>query len=145
MNYQYRGKGTKKSSPYTGPKKAAILKSDIKGQYELVTPWDQDFLDELKSTIQPSSRHWNTETKRWIISEIVLEDVVRIMKRHFDEVTTDLAQPETNGNLFEQVFAVIPKEYMPQIYRALAQAVHPDHGGSEEMFKQLNNAYEKVN
>jgi hypothetical protein len=51
--------------------------------------------------------------------------------------------PSPDANLFRMVFNLIPDEYVPGVYRALAQAVHPDHGGTNEQMRDLNLAYEE--
>lgn len=37
-----------------------------------------------------------------------------------------------------------PEEVVRAAYRALAQVYHPDHGGSEEAIRELNEAYEAL-
>jgi len=37
-----------------------------------------------------------------------------------------------------------PAFIVKAVWRALAQKLHPDAGGDEEVFKELNNAYEEV-
>ena len=130
---------------YTGPTKAGIYKSDKENWVRVVAPWNQDFLDELKDTFQPSFRRWEPEAKQWLINDIYLEDIILLCKKYFDDVETDLTSDEpTRENLFAQVFEVIPKSYQKLVYRALTQAIHPDHGGSNGLMAQLNNAYEDI-
>ena len=141
----YRGyRGKKKTTQFNGPTKAAILKSPKEGWLKVISPYSADFVDELKSTIQPSHRHWNPDEKYWLINEIYLEDLVTILKRHYNEVTTDLLGEESQpSNLFSQIFEILPKEYVDKVYFILASAIHPDHGGNEALIKQLNEAYQE--
>ncbi len=135
----------KSTSSFKGTRKAAILKSDTKGWVEVVSSWSADFVDDIKASIAPSYRSWDPVAKRWKINEIVLENLIACLKRHFDEVSTDLVESEPiSANPFEQMFTVIPKDCAVKIYRILAFALHPDHGGNNELMTQLNEAYGKV-
>ncbi len=134
----------KSSSSFKGPKKASILKSDVKGFVDVVSAYSPDYVDDLKMSIDPSYRRWDPLTKRWTVNEIVLDDLIKCLKRHFSEVTTDLVEPEpTIANIWEEIFRVVPKDYQAQVYHALSNAVHPDHGGSVDQMKALNSAYQK--
>ena len=149
MSYSYKGyRGKRKSKPFTGPTKAGIYKSKKENWLKVVAPYKADFVDELKSSIQPSHRSWDPDNKHWLVNEIYLEDLVKMCQRHFDEIETDLVEGATEAtepeNLFTQVFNALPNGgYVDKVYYALAQAIHPDHGGSEELMTQLNKAYQE--
>ena len=128
---------------FAGPTKAALLKSNRENWIDIVAPYNADFVDQIKSEIQPSHRTYNPDTKRWSVNDIFLEEVIVMLKKHFDDVETDLTT-EQPDNLFAQVFSVLPDgDYVDKVYHALAQAIHPDHGGSEQLMKQLNQAYQE--
>ena len=59
---------------FTGPSKAAILKDTVPGWIKVLTPYKADFVDELKSTVQPSHRVWEPVEKVWrVLATIILE------------------------------------------------------------------------
>ena len=129
---------------FIGPSKAAILKDTIPGWIKVLTPYKADFVDELKSTVQPSHRVWEPVEKVWRVHDIYLEELIGMLKRHFDEVTQDLVgAEEVSGNMFEKLFEVITNGTGEKVYRVLSLALHPDHGGNEGM-KQLNAAWQKA-
>jgi len=130
--------------PFTGPTKAAILKSKREHWVDIVAPYNPDFVDQIKSDIQPSHRTYNPDTKRWSVNDIFLEDIIIMLKTYFNEVETDLTtEPTEPENLFTEVFKVINGQYRDKVYHALAQALHPDHGGSDELMTKLNQAYQE--
>lgn len=136
------------SKPYSGPTKAAINRSKMTGWVDVVTPYLPDFVDELKSSIQPSHRQWDPAHKVWHVNELFLNELIPMLKRYFDEVTTDLLDSEeTSDNAFKAIFDILkkmPNGNIDKIYQQLAFALHPDRGGSNEQMRLLNEAYEKV-
>ena len=132
---------------YTGPREAAILKSTKEGWMNVSMPYEPRCIEDLKSYLEPSGRRWNPDTKFWEVKEIYLETLITILKKHFgDNVTQDLTTAEET-NAFKAVFIILkdmPNGNLDRVYSALAQAVHPDHGGSTEQMKLLNDAYQEV-
>lgn len=132
----------KSTAKFSGPTKAGIYKSSREGWLKVVTPYNADFVDELKSNIQPSHRQWDPDNKHWLINDLYLEDLVNMCQRHYDEIETDLKEGDTeHENLFTQVFEILPEDSRKNVYRVLALALHPDKGGSEELMKKLNEAF----
>jgi len=138
----------RKPNSFTGKTKAGIFKSGTVGWLKLVTPYDESFLSDFRSIISPSARQWNPTLKVWLVQEMYLAELVEIVKIHFDEYTTDLLEDEPKQivkpeNIWTFVLDSIPKDSVKSVYRALAFAVHPDKGGTEEQMKLLNSAYQE--
>jgi len=133
---------------HKGPTRAAVNRSVLTGWVDLVTPYNAGFVRDLKESIQTSHRKWNPDMKVWQVNQIYLDKAVLLLKKYFDEVTTDLlTEPEVPANLFKPIFEILrklPNGNMDKIYRTLAMAVHPDHGGSDELMKKLNEAYQNA-
>jgi len=145
---QYTGQ-RKTQSTYTGPTRAAINRSDKKGWVDLHTPYDKNFVQELKDRIQPSHRQWNPGQGVWHVNELFLDVAVELTRKFFNEVTTDLLQeePKAVGNMFVpvlQALAGLPNDGMDKVYKTLAMALHPDVGGSNELMTKLNQAYQEI-
>jgi len=121
--------------------KASLLKSDEKGFVIMLTPYQKEFVEEFKIKVPYPHRKWDPDKKVWLVAETMLEATVELMKKYFDDISTNLLTEETGNNLWESVFTAIPNDYIDVVYRALCQAVHPDHGGTDEQMKQLNMAY----
>ena len=136
MRRRYQSKSTE--SP-----KASIVKSSIPGFVAVISTFNRDFVDELKESIPHPHRQWNPTDKMWNISETYLEELVKILTRYYGEdVSTNLVEQKSD-NLFKQVFDILPNDFVDKVFFALAQALHPDHGGTNGMMTQLNSAYEE--
>ena len=126
--------------------KAQITKAARPGFVAVITPYNPDFVDNLKITIPHPHRIWDGVDKHWLISESYVGELVKLLNIYYTEITTDIGteeQPTTPQNLFKSVFELLPDDYLAKVYMALAQAVHPDHGGTTEMMTQLNQAYQE--
>ena len=139
-----------RSSRPSGPTKATIMKSNISGWWEIVTPWNQDFLDSFKSVVASSYRFWDKDNKVWRVRESVLDDVVNLLKLYFDQVVameTDDSKPEAiSTDIFGELFKTLkdlPNNNMDKVYLALSNAVHPDKGGTNTLMTELNRAYQE--
>lgn len=128
-------------------KTATIFNTPDTSWVELVTPYDEDFIEDLKMFIPTQNRKWVPDTTSWRVRVTEKTFLKKLLNDHgfvVYEEHLDL-QPggsQKGGNLFEQVLAMIPDQYVNKVYYALAQAVHPDHGGTSDQMKQLNMAYE---
>ncbi len=148
--FGYSRSYTPKHQAYTGPSRATIMQSSRKGWYDISTPFNADFVDKLKALIPGNARTWNKESKMWSVIETHLEDAVNLLKLYYAEVITTIGQEkeQDTGNMFARVFEAmkgLPKENVDKTYKALATALHPDHGGSNELMMQLNQAYQEHN
>lgn len=131
---------------FKGPTKAGIYRSDRDGWLKVVTPYHPDFVDALKSSIQPPHRTWDPDAKCWYINEMFLEDITKLCQRYYNEVETNLAEPEAsdnNTNSFVELFDILPEDLVDKVYYSLSLALHPDRGGSNELVSQLNKAYKE--
>lgn len=133
-------------------KRASINKSTMGRDWvDVYTPWvqgtTQKFANDVKKSIEPSHRKWDKEKGCWHIHMMYLEDIVEILKRYFEDVTSNLLDEETAmpDNVFEILFEDLKNnpELLKKTYRNLQNALHPDHAGSAELSSKLNQAYEK--
>lgn len=147
MYYRSSRYQKQQKTEYKGPKEAAILKSNKDGWLNVSTPYSRALVEDIKSYIEPSGRIWNPSTKFWEIKEIYLGTLVSILKKHFgDNIIQNLTEEDKplSSNVFKPVFDVLktmPNGNMDRVYKALAIAIHPDHGGSNDQMKSLNEAY----
>ena len=129
----------------TGPQKARILQSAKPKWYDISTPYNADFVQNIKSLIAPSMRSYDPATKMWSCHAGALAEVVDLLKVYYDEVINCVPvednKPQDLLCVFDELFKMIPGEYQDKVYKALVQAVHPDHGGSNDNMVKLNKAY----
>jgi len=138
-----------KKDNFIGVKRASVNRSDSKGWVSLITPYNTEFLEELKMQIPGSMRRWIPDKKIWEVSDLYLDKAVLIMKQFFDEIITDMfdEEPKAVENVFQPLFEILkdmPNGSMEKVYRALSMALHPDVGGSAEQMIKLNQAYDMV-
>lgn len=128
-------------------RKLAILK-DIGDWLKIYTPYSQNFVQYLKLNIAPQDREpifHEVEGKQrfdcWKIRRTYLDDIVKLMNDFWprEEIVSDL---DEGSDWIDKLFAVVPDSKIDLVYRALAQALHPDVGGDEELMKRLNLVYE---
>ena len=123
---------------------AQISRSERPGYISVVTPYKSEFVEELKWAIPHPHRLWDNEMKCWLVSEAYLPRLMEILDDFYDEIINSIVKEEPIAqNLFKSILDILPDEYVQRVYSALAQAVHPDHGGSVEQMTQLNLAYEE--
>lgn len=141
---RFQGWDTGKNE-FKGINRAAINKSTISGWFDIVTPYNKRFVEELKNAIPGSQRRWKPEEKVWQIHELYLDKTVELLKRFFDEVTTNIFNNDdepTIDNLFVPLFDILPDDTIDKVYTSLARALHPDVGGNAEQMSKLNQAYQ---
>ena len=122
---------------------------DAPGFVRLYCPYRRDFVEALKDNIEPrhrepiyEERNGKQRFSHWRIVDIYVPDLVKLLEDFFpgQEIESDLVEDE--GSWIEEMFRVIPDGKVDLVYRALAQALHPDLGGDEELMKKLNTAYQ---
>jgi hypothetical protein len=145
MSY-YKKQYQRPFTPPTGPTQARILKSKRANWFDISTPYNADFVSNIKTLFATSMRSYNPDTKMWSIHSAALGEIVNLLNIYFDEVINcvDEVKALPTGDIFGELFKMVPKEYADKVYLALSQAVHPDHGGSNEDMTKLNQAYQNV-
>jgi hypothetical protein len=119
---------------------------------DISSPWDQNFLDDLKTSIPFFARSWKPEHKLWSIRKNWVPVAVEVTRRHFRVVEIPAEeQKRQSTHTSSDVYAVLcllpsaPRELVKAAYRVLALAHHPDReGGDIEKMQRLNAAYEKL-
>jgi hypothetical protein len=120
----------------------------------------------IKSFIPAGLRGYTPATRQWFIDE----DATHQMRRWLSYAETMIgARVEWISEVYEDYEAECPPPYTPPprpkpvdpyktlhllpsappevikaVYKVLAMKHHPDHGGSEETMKRLNEAYGKL-
>jgi hypothetical protein len=126
------------------------------GHADIWTPYNSTFVEAFKADLPWFSRRWDKDVKAWTVDEPFVEDALRIVRRHYSDLTVDdrrprWSPPPSSGSrdpdraeLF--VTPDAPTCVVEAAYRALAKAFHPDlvgPSGSERM-QRINAAYSRV-
>jgi len=137
----------------------------------IITPYVEAFKLAIHEAIPWRSRHFDWDTKTWIVRQPFVNDALEIAHQHFDRM--DELRPangQTEGSpssasssssaghglaeclgrvrgMYREESEVhllpdAPLPVVPAAYRAMALLVHPDRGGSHEQMVAVNKAYE---
>jgi len=140
-------RGTKVSRP--GPNdKATLWVKD--GYIFCKSPYNQEFVQELKADIPGGCRVFMPIDKVWRVAAAYHEDLLSVVRKHYGEPT--ILEPETTVTVVEstgkdpfgEMLRVAPPELMKKIYRLIAAEIHPDKGGKPEDMITLNAAWTEV-
>src|SRR5690606_4113698 len=105
------------------------------------TPFDEDYVKDLKTCIPNHSRRWDPEDRLWIIDDRYEATVRRLLGIFFGYKYAPVdADPYRTLHLLPTA----PPEVAKAAYRALAQIHHPDRGGSHEAMQRVNTAWETL-
>ena len=106
-------------------------------------PYDADLVETLKALIPSSARRW--EEKSWWVLEAFRFQLHELLQDYGLEVALRTnRRPSVNaGAPLEALFQAIPANLRNKVYRQLSVALHPESGGTNELVKELNGAYDK--
>jgi len=108
-------------------------------------PYNAALVAELKDTFPVGHRKWDPDSQCWFVSDLYAEELVAMLGRYFTEVVANIKSAEkTSENPFYDALAALPEAHIDRVFRSIAQAVHPDVGGTDALMKQLNDAYASV-
>jgi len=110
----------------------------------VLTPYNVDFVDDLKSSLPGHHRMWDKGAGHWLVNEAYLEDLVNVCRKYFNEVVTDLGEEEVTEGMYGELLRACPPANQDKLYAALAFAFHPDRGGDTEIMKQINLAHQNI-
>lgn len=113
------------------------------GAITLDTPYDAEYVEDLKASIPAISRRYDGASRNWVVKPPYVEVAIGILARHFPEgweerdadvdgarraSSSPSGTPEWAATLFVQPDA--PLEVAEAAYRALAKMSHPDLAGA---------------
>jgi hypothetical protein len=122
-------------------------------------------LDTLKSFVNPCYRYYDPGTRKWVVGEPATESFRRWLsyarttfnaqvqwiggEAYADPEAEWTPPPPPRPKPVDPYTALhllpsAPPEVVKAVYKVLAMKHHPDHGGSEETMKRLNEAYGKL-
>jgi hypothetical protein len=118
----------------------------------LESPFDRDFVDQLKRAIDYGGRKWDPDRKRWIITALYVDVLLQFLQRHGVHVQDDRTPatsmaplppvPEDLREAFDALYLTYnaPLCAAEAVFRSLSKYYHPDHDGDPEQFHKVNDA-----
>lgn len=110
---------------------------------------------EAKDAIKAiPGRRWDKTRKQWVVPAEYATEAERILWIYCDRVDViDNREPTTapppppprrSENAFADALGAVPQRLRRRAFRALAEVLHPDHGGDLKAMQALNAAREVV-
>jgi hypothetical protein len=142
-----------------------IVRAD---EYELITPYNKDFVDNLKHSIPSGCRSYDPDTRAWTVDECGHDEAIHLLRRYYGTVefleSWDAGSPRAGApahhivecvrevrTMFPDyaVLGLLPDATLQLVqacYRALARMHHPDRHGpaSTQKMAAINAAYEHL-
>ena len=112
--------------------KAEIFYDAPTNRIGIRTPYNVEFITELKTFVSPGARTWDGSTKTWYANASYLDAVERLVKKYFPDATVTgpaaFEAPESDGDCYSRMLKILPDHAMKAVYRAIVMACHPDKG-----------------
>ena len=123
----------------------------------LESPFDAGLVAQLKGDIPYGGREWDGARKRWLISLLYVNDLLRILQSVHAEIQDDREgmrpdvmhippMPTDLREAFDALFLAYtaPLCVADASYKALAKYWHPDRGGASADFQRVNDAIQVI-
>lgn len=137
-----------RSSLATFGKRVASLRYLPSGlMLQLEVPFDRDFTESLKKSVQSKKRIWDGNDKCWYVCKDQFDRVCHLLDQTFDEtLLLDFPAAEVSTNSWSKLWLIegAPLEVVRASYKALAQIYHPDRGGDLGIMQTINGAYKEI-
>jgi len=137
-----------RSRKMAGNDKATLWVKD--GYIFVKTPYNPEFVQELKADIPASQRVWMGVDKVWRVAAAYHEDVYSVVRKHYGEPTVIEQEPQIvvqggpADDPFGALLRIAPDDVLKKVYRMIAAEVHPDKGAPAEAMVALNQAWSEI-
>lgn len=133
--------------------------------YNMVTPYDQNFVNTFSLLVPGSDRHWDRDSKTWTFTERFFTPIKDLAEKVFrctaTVVTRDMAEKAAAGagsssssaassksNKIDSVMAdfvrLLPYTAARKAWLLACTELHPDKGGSLDKMSSLNAAWQRI-
>lgn len=100
---------------------------------------------EARELLKLAGLSWSPDLKVWYCERTRYAE--RVLRAYVDKwdgpVVWDDEAPSARkpGSWVEVMFRELPPHLRTPVYKALARALHPDHGGDNRLMQQVNDEY----
>jgi hypothetical protein len=121
------------------------------------SPYDRDFVEGLKLHIDYGGRSWDPARKRWIVSALYTDVLLRYLTQVGAQVQDDRApqaqalaavpaMPAELKTAFDDLHLAYtaPLGAAEAVYKFFARHWHPDVGGNQDDFCRINDAIQVI-
>lgn len=128
------------------------------GWIKCITPYSEDFVEELKARINWRLRQWSPSERVWMVDPAALDDLMEIAQKYFPTISV-VQNPQPQQQSMEPPAEVLEDgtygtianllrasstETLKKLFRMMAVDLHPDRGGDVETMKLLNTAWDRI-
>lgn len=109
--------------------KAEIFLDVTTNRIGIRVPYQVELINELKTFIPPAGRSWDGGTKTWYVNASYIDQVERIVRKHFPDVTVTTPGQDlmpVDGGVFSRLLSPLPAFALKAVYRAICMSCHPD-------------------
>lgn len=139
-------------TPHDGAKSYSKLR---RPHVRFFTPYNQDWLNRIRSAIPELMRAWNSNDRCWEIDPDYADAAEEITTDCFDDVDhmeEEIPPPPKPPDvvysgydwLREFIYDFVAPGDLKELHRKAAMRCHPDKGGSDERMRRLTEVWEKV-
>jgi hypothetical protein len=114
------------------------------------TPFNADFIDDLKNDIPPRARKYLPVDKEWKVEAAYAEDVEKLVRKYFGEPTivqneVYVQGPAVSGDdPYARFLRACPTPVLAKLYKVAAIELHPDRGGDANAMAEVNAAWTEI-
>lgn len=139
--------------------RARLTEDSSTGAIVLQTPYDANFIADLKSHIPYGGRAWDPQRKVWVIQALYEQDLFTLLagwNAQIDDARIPGQQatmPGTADAMPPDLVAAFATLYLAHhaplivaeaVYKFLAQKLHPDKGGDAHAFSAIAGAIDTI-
>lgn len=113
--------------------RAEVFYDQATNRIGIRTPYNPEFITELKAFISPGARTWDGPTKTWYANTSYLDTVERLIHKYFPDATVTgpaafEAPEDAEGDCYSRLLKPLPDHALKSVYRAIVSSCHPDKG-----------------
>jgi len=127
------------------------------GWIKCVTPYSEEFVNELKGKISWRLRQWSPSERVWMVDPAALDDLMEVAQKFFPSIavvkngetseppesSVDYLEDGTYGTM-ANMLRVASVDTLKRLYKNLAMDIHPDRGGDKDTMRLLNIAWDRI-
>ncbi len=114
-----------------------------RGVLTVRTPYTQEFVADIKAEIPKDCRRWDPNGKVWEFDPSWTNKILELLRESYDDVVELDFSDAFLSDTAEDLFNMLTKEDIKDIYRLLSKRYHPDVGGKPEVMTKINTFFQR--
>lgn len=116
------------------------------GWIHIRSPYNADYVSDIKTEIDRSMRKWNPDSKTWSVDVSALEKLIEISERYFTVNVIEQQAPQVtvSGDAYSALLTPLPDKVLKKVYLLIVSECHPDKGVDGKLLSGVNAAWGEV-